>query len=74
MLISLPFRSGFNTPLHIPEKSGLGITAPDSSFTVTDVKNAVGARRTLDVMDCNTQRNSEMSMKEWEEYYNNPNR
>ena len=24
-------------------------------------------------MDCNTQKNSEMSMKEWEEYYNNVN-
>ena len=25
-------------------------------------------------MDCNTQKNSEMTMKDWEEYYNNPNR
>ena len=67
------FRSGFATPLHVPDKTGLGITVPDAAFTVTDVKNAVGARRTLDVMDCNTQKNSEMSMKEWEEYYNNVN-
>ncbi len=50
------------------------MTMPDDSFTVTDVKNAVGARRAVEVMDCNTQRNSEMSMKEWEEYYNNPHR
>ena len=62
-------RTGFNVPLFVREKVGLGMTAPDS-FTVTDVKNAVGARRTVEVMDCTTQRNSEMSMKEWEEYYN----
>ncbi len=28
----------------------------------------------IDVMDCSTQKNSEMSMKEWEEYYTSPNR
>ncbi len=63
-------RTGFNVPLLVPEKTGLGLTAPDGSFTVTDVKNGVGARRAVEVMDCTTQRNSEMTMKEWEEYYN----
>jgi hypothetical protein len=39
-------RSGFNVPLLIKEKSGLGMTVPDGdSFTVSDVKAAVGARR-----------------------------
>ncbi len=63
-------RTGFNVPLLVVEKTGLGMTAPGQEFTVTDVKNAVGARRTVEVMDCTTQRNSEMSMKDWEEYYN----
>ena len=67
-------RTGFTVPMLVRKKVGLGITAPEATFTVTDVKNAVGARRTLDVMDCNTQRNSEMTMKEFEEYFNNPNR
>ena len=28
----------------------------------------------VDVMDCTTQKNSEMTIKEWEEYYISPNR
>lgn len=68
------FRTGFNMPLFIKEKTGLEMTVPDSTFTVTDVKNAVGARRIIEVMDCTTQKNSEMNMKDWEEYYNNPSR
>ena len=47
---------------------------PDSSFSVTDVKNYVGPKRTVDIMDCATQKNSEMSLKDWEEYYTSPNR
>lgn len=31
-----------------------------------------GSRRILDVMDVATQKNSEMTMKEWEKYYNDP--
>ena len=62
-------RSGFNVPLLVKEKTGLEMTVPDaaSGFGVTDVRNAVGARRTVDVMDCSTQRNSEMAMKDFEE-------
>lgn len=68
-------RSGFATPILVKRKAGLGMTMPEAdSFTVTDVKNAVGARRVLDVMDCTTQRNSEITMKDFEEYFNNPNR
>ena len=33
-----------------------------------------GARRMVDVMECSTQRNLEMSMKDWQQYYENPNR
>lgn len=40
----LCFRTGFNVPLLITEKSGLGMTVPDAEFSITDVKNAVGAR------------------------------
>uniref|UniRef100_A0A0K2TRG6 [histone H3]-dimethyl-L-lysine(36) demethylase n=1 Tax=Lepeophtheirus salmonis TaxID=72036 RepID=A0A0K2TRG6_LEPSM len=67
-------RNGFNTPILIKEKTGLGMKAPDSSFSVTDVKNLVGSKRLLDVMDCTTQTNTEMSMKEWEEYYKGSSR
>lgn len=33
-----------------------------------------GSRRILDVMDVNTQKNQEMTMKEWCRYYNDPNK
>jgi F-box/leucine-rich repeat protein 10/11 len=33
-----------------------------------------GSRRILDVMDVNTQKNVEMSMKEWQRYYDDPNK
>ena len=68
------YRHGFNTPVLIKEKSGLGLTVPDPDFTVTDVKNLVGPKRVVDIMDCSTQKNSEMTMKDWDEYYHGPNR
>ena len=37
------------------------------------MKNLVGSRRTVDVMDCKTQKNCQMTMKEWEDYYNHDN-
>lgn len=33
-----------------------------------------GSRRQLDVMDVNTQKNFEMSMKEWQRYYEESNK
>lgn len=36
---------------------------PTSNFTVNDVRMCVGSRRVLDVMDVNTQKNIEMTMK-----------
>lgn len=42
---------------------------PDESFTVYDVTKHVGPRRLLDVMDCSTQLASQMTMKDWEDYY-----
>ncbi|XP_018564095.1 jmjC domain-containing histone demethylation protein 1 isoform X1 [Anoplophora glabripennis] len=62
-------RHGFNTPLLFKEKTGLGLRVPTSNFTINDVRMCVGSRRVLDVMDVNTQKNSEMTMKEWQKYY-----
>ena len=60
---------GFNIPLLIKEKSGLGLQVPSSNFSINDVRMCVGSRRVLDVMDVNTQKNLEMTMKEWQKYY-----
>jgi len=34
----------------------------------------IGSRRMVDVMECSTQKNLEMSMKDWQQYYDNPDR
>ncbi|XP_058446304.1 jmjC domain-containing histone demethylation protein 1 isoform X1 [Malaya genurostris] len=65
---------GFNIPLLFKEKTGLGLQVPSTNFTINDVRMCVGSRRILDVMDVNTQKNVEMTMKEWERYYDDPNK
>ncbi|XP_055850030.1 jmjC domain-containing histone demethylation protein 1 isoform X1 [Episyrphus balteatus] len=61
---------GFNIPLLFRDKAGLGIRMPSpQEFEVNDVRLCVGSRRMLDVMDVNTQKNHQMTMKEWEHYY-----
>lgn len=67
-------RHGFNTPLLFKEKIGLGLRVPTANFSVNDVRMCVGSKRVLDVMDVNTQKNSEMSMKEWQKYYEEPDK
>jgi len=67
-------RSGFNTPLFIREKTGLHMKVPDPSFTVSDVKNLIGNRRILEVMNSATQVNAEMTMKDWEDFFMDPDR
>lgn len=65
---------GFEVPIVFKEKSGLGMRMPSSNFTVNDVRQCVGSRRILDVMDVTTQKDIEMTMKDWCRYYENPNR
>ena len=47
---------------------------PDPSFTVSDVKNLIGNRRILEVMNSATQVNAEMTMKDWEDFFMDPDR
>ena len=47
---------------------------PSENFKVSDVKQCVGSRRMLDVMDVNTQKGLNMSMKEWCTYYEDKDR
>ncbi|CAI9734561.1 lysine-specific demethylase 2A-like isoform X3 [Octopus vulgaris] len=65
---------GLTKPIVFFEKSGLGMRVPSSNFQVSDVKQCVGSRRPLDVMDANTQRGLEMTMKDWVKYYENTDR
>ena len=42
---------------------------PSTSFTVSDVKHYVGARRPVDVIDTLTQESETMSLQQWEKYF-----
>lgn len=74
LTVSYLQKNGFTTPLLFKEKTGLGLRVPTSNFTVNDVRMCVGSRRLLDVMDVNTQKNIEMNMKDWQRYYDDPNK
>ncbi|XP_045539000.1 jmjC domain-containing histone demethylation protein 1 isoform X2 [Papilio machaon] len=74
LTISYLQKNGFTTPLLFKEKNGLGLRVPTSNFTVNDVRMCVGSRRLLDVMDVNTQKNIEMTMKDWQRYYDDANK
>jgi len=67
-------RKGFTLPLFIRDRAGLYMNLPDSDFTVADVRSMVGGKRMIEVMNCATQQNSQMTMKEWEEFFTDPNR
>lgn len=52
------------------EQKGLNMKVPNSkTFYVKDVENFVGPNRRLDVMDVKTQKNLEMTLKEWCDYF-----
>ncbi|KAH3886544.1 hypothetical protein DPMN_010555, partial [Dreissena polymorpha] len=61
--------NGLKFPILFEEKAGLGLRVPSLNFKVSDVKACVGSRRMLDVMDVNTQKGLEMTMKDWVKYY-----
>ncbi|GAB6031109.1 hypothetical protein CHUAL_007917 [Chamberlinius hualienensis] len=66
--------NGFQYPIVVREKAGLGMRLPSKNFTVQDVRQCVGSRRMLDVMDVTTQKDIEMSMKDWVKYFENHQR
>lgn len=69
-------RNGFEIPILIKQNTNnaLGMKIPSKTFTVDDVKQLVGSRRIVDVMNVETQMADTMTMKEWCTYYNTPER
>ncbi|KAK0093438.1 hypothetical protein PV326_013533 [Microctonus aethiopoides] len=63
---------GLSIPLLFRDCAGLGIRVPSSNFSVNDVRTCVGSKRVLEVMDVDTQKNEEMTMKDWQKYYEEP--
>lgn len=67
-------KHGFEKPILVKKPDGLDLRVPPKSFLVRDVRNYVGHQRIIDVMDVKTQKNIEMSMKDWCKYYESKNR
>lgn len=72
--LSLIQQNGFDKPILVTQPDGLNLRVPPKNFLVRDVRNYVGHDRIIDVMDVRTQKNIEMSMKDWCKYYESKSR
>ena len=61
---------GFTSPILVRDKDGLGIKVPNVG--VHEIRAHVGSRRYLDVMDVTTQKNIQLTMKEFNKYWDTP--
>ncbi|XP_048110677.1 lysine-specific demethylase phf2 isoform X2 [Alosa alosa] len=66
--------NGFNEPILVLKKDGLGISMPAPTFYVSDVENYVGPDVPVDVVDVTKQTDSKMKLKEFVDYYYSTNR
>ncbi|XP_062842260.1 lysine-specific demethylase phf2 [Trichomycterus rosablanca] len=66
--------NGFNEPILIQKKDGLGMTMPSPTFYVSDVENYVGPDVPVDIVDVPKQTNSKMKLKEFVDFYYSTNR
>ncbi|KAK7493948.1 hypothetical protein BaRGS_00014830 [Batillaria attramentaria] len=65
---------GFQQPIMVEKKDGLGLLVPPPTFTVEDVERRVGPLYEIDVIDVSRQEDHKMLMRNWTEYYNSPDR
>ncbi|XP_077386768.1 lysine-specific demethylase phf2 isoform X3 [Festucalex cinctus] len=66
--------NGFEEPILIQKKDGLGMSMPPSSFYISDVENYVGPDVAVDVVDVTKQTHCKMKLKEFVDYYYSTNR
>ncbi|XP_037107104.1 lysine-specific demethylase phf2 isoform X2 [Syngnathus acus] len=66
--------NGFEEPILVPKKDGLGMTMPPPTFYISDVENYVGPDVAVDVVDVTKQTDSKMKLKEFVDYYYSTNR
>uniref|UniRef100_A0AAX7T3L3 Lysine-specific demethylase PHF2 n=1 Tax=Astatotilapia calliptera TaxID=8154 RepID=A0AAX7T3L3_ASTCA len=66
--------NGFNEPILVQKKDGLGMSMPAPTFYISDVENYVGPDVSVDVVDVTKQTDSEMKLKEFVDYYYSTNR
>ncbi|CAN9512187.1 unnamed protein product [Ophioblennius macclurei] len=66
--------NGFNEPILVQKKEGLGVSMPAPTFYISDVENYVGPDMGVDVVDVTKQSDSKMKLKEFVDYYYSTNR
>uniref|UniRef100_A0A1A8U7W7 Lysine-specific demethylase PHF2 n=1 Tax=Nothobranchius furzeri TaxID=105023 RepID=A0A1A8U7W7_NOTFU len=66
--------NGFNEPILVQKKDGLGVSMPAPTFYISDVENYVGPDVSVDVVDVTKQTDSQMKLKEFVDYYYSTNR
>uniref|UniRef100_A0A4W6D304 Lysine-specific demethylase PHF2 n=1 Tax=Lates calcarifer TaxID=8187 RepID=A0A4W6D304_LATCA len=66
--------NGFNEPILVQKKDGLGMSMPAPTFYISDVENYVGPDVGVDVVDVTKQTDSKMKLKEFVDYYYSTNR
>ncbi|XP_034023253.1 LOW QUALITY PROTEIN: lysine-specific demethylase phf2 [Thalassophryne amazonica] len=66
--------NGFNEPILVQKKEGLGMSMPAPTFYISDVENYVGPDVGVDVVDVTKQTDSKMKLKEFVDYYYSTNR
>ncbi|GLV43139.1 Lysine demethylase 2 [Carabus blaptoides fortunei] len=67
-------QNGFNNPIVIDGKDGLDMTIPPENFSLYDVESYIGGEREIDVIDVMRQCDFKMSLRDFVEYFNSPNR
>nr|XP_057910923.1 lysine-specific demethylase phf2 isoform X2 [Doryrhamphus excisus] len=66
--------NGFEEPVLVQKKDGLGMSMPPPTFYISDVENYVGPDVGVDVVDVTKQTDSKMKLKEFVDYYYSTNR
>lgn len=67
-------QNGFNNPIVIDGKDGLDMSIPPENFSLYDVESYIGGEREIDVIDVMRQCDFKMSLRDFVEYFNSPNR
>lgn len=67
-------QQGFNNPIIVDSKDGLGMTLPPDNFSLYDVEAFIGGDMDLDVIDVTRQTDIKMKLRDYVAYYNSLNR
>lgn len=67
-------QQGFNSPIVVDSKDGLGMTIPPDNFSLYDVEAFIGGDMEVDVIDVTRQADIKMKLRDYVAYYNSLNR